>query len=120
VALTTAPVTFNQDIKALVVDDRFDAEFLLYWLELRGPDLLRLADVANHGTKRMPSELLFASPVARPPVEEQRVLVTTLQALDARREAETVYLTHARTAKSALMSVLLTGELRVTPDEETA
>lgn len=117
VALTIAPVTFNQDIKALVVDDRFDAEFLLYWLELRGPELLKLADVANHGTKRMPSELLFASPVARPPLEEQRALVATLRAFDARREAESAYLKRARATRSAIRSVLLTGELRVTPDE---
>jgi type I restriction enzyme, S subunit len=117
VAMTTAPVAFNQDIKALVPDSGFTPEFLLYWFELRGPDILRLVDVANHGTKRLPSELLFASPVPKPTLTEQHAVVDILRSVDQRRETELVTLSNLQIAKSVLMSVLLSGEVRVIPDE---
>jgi type I restriction enzyme, S subunit len=52
-----------------------------------------------------------------PPVEEQEEIVCIIQSLDNRRHCELAYLADLRNLKSALMSVLLTGELRVTPDE---
>ncbi|MDY6949320.1 MAG: restriction endonuclease subunit S, partial [Pseudomonadota bacterium] len=118
VAITMAPVAFNQDIKALVAGEGFEPEFLLYWLELRSSDVLRLVDVANHGTKRLPTELLFASLVPKPPLEEQRSVTAILRSADRRREIELKALQDLRFVKSALMSVLLTGELRVTPNQD--
>jgi type I restriction enzyme, S subunit len=54
-----------------------------------------------------------------PPVDEQRQVVTVLKSLDEQISRERDVLRKARHAKSALMSVLLTGELRVTPDPES-
>lgn len=53
----------------------------------------------------------------RPELEEQVRIGTTFGALDSRISSEREYLSALRHEKSALMSVLLTGELRVTPDE---
>lgn len=120
VAVTTGPVAFNQDIKALVPNQDFESEFLLFWLQHRGTNILDLTDVSNHGTKRLPSERLFESGVPRPPVAEQRALIELLAGWDARIDSETACLGQLHEVKAALMSVLLTGEVRVKPDDEAA
>jgi type I restriction enzyme S subunit len=51
-----------------------------------------------------------------PPLNEQREIVQSLQAVDNNIDAEQESAEHLRAVKSALMSRLLTGELRVTPD----
>jgi len=63
---------------------------------------------------------LTSWPVALPPLGEQDETVGVLNSIDARVDAEDEFLLGLRDAKSALMSVLLTGEVRVTPDEEAA
>lgn len=120
VAVTTAPVAFNQDIKALVPHGGFDPLFLLYWLQSRRSQILELAEVSNHGTKRLPTELLFSSGVPAPPLDEQRALVLVFESTDERLDAELSNISQLRHVRSALTSVLLTGELRVTPDEASA
>ena len=120
VAVTVGPVAFNQDIKALVPASRFESDFILYWLQERGSEILNLTDVSNHGTKRLPSELLFDSKVPAPSKEEQIEIVEILRSFDGRRESEQAWMAQLREVKSALMSVLLTGEVRVRVDEESA
>lgn len=55
--------------------------------------------------------------VARPPLSEQRQIGIALDMLCEREAAEDSVVGVLRILKTALMSVLLTGELRVTPDE---
>ena len=82
VAFAAAPLTFNQDIKALIPAREWSSEFLLYWLQSKGADVLRLVDVANHGTKRLPTERLFSLVMARPPLGEQRKIAAILSSVD--------------------------------------
>lgn len=55
-----------------------------------------------------------------PPVAEMKQIESAIQAVQQRVEAESSSVDALRQAKSALMSVLLTGEVRVTPDKEDA
>ena len=55
-----------------------------------------------------------------PSLQEQNDICDVLQSLDQRLNAETESLYSFLSLKSALMSVLLTGELRVTPETEVA
>jgi type I restriction enzyme S subunit len=55
-----------------------------------------------------------------PPLDEQKKIVSHLQVIDKRRWLEGEYLQALQMLKSALMSALLTGDLRVTPDPEPA
>lgn len=57
--------------------------------------------------------------VPLPPLAEQVEITAVARTIEARLEAERGYLDGLLGAKAALMSVLLTGELRVTPDEAT-
>ena len=54
--------------------------------------------------------------LALPDLEEQSAIVESLETLNKREEAEQRWLTQLSVVKSALMSVLLTGELRIIPD----
>ena len=118
VALTLTNVAFNQDLKALVTGECFDPEFLLYWLEFREGRILSLVDTASHGTKRLPTKRLFAELVPCPAREEQERISLLLRSNDSYRSVAVENLESLAAVKSALMSVLLTGELRVTPDLE--
>jgi type I restriction enzyme S subunit len=55
-----------------------------------------------------------------PPLDEQNEIVAALDAMDSRVGREQDVLSGLRPLKSALMSVLLTGEMRVKPDEDAA
>lgn len=111
VALTTVPLTFNQDIKALVPGIEWSAEYLLYWLQSHAPYVLRLVDVANHGTKRLPSERLFALSVPRPPLPEQRKIAAILSSVDEAIEATQSVIDQLQVVKKAMMAELLTRGL---------
>lgn len=55
-----------------------------------------------------------------PPAVEQAEIVQAVEALDTRLRAESAVAEHLRALKTALVSVLLTGQVRVTPDGEAA
>lgn len=59
-------------------------------------------------------------PVPCPPLDEQRAVVQIAEALDATVRTEKMRVTGLADLKRALMAVLLTGELRVTPDPQAA
>ena len=120
VALTLSDVAFNQDMKALVPNEHFDLEFLLYWLESQQKQILGLVDASSHGTKRLPTSKLFAELVPCPQRDEQENIARVLRNHDLYRRSATAAREGMKTIKSGLMSILLTGELRVTPDPETA
>lgn len=58
--------------------------------------------------------------VALPSLDEQVKVSSGIMAMDARIDNDTRSVESLTELKSALMSVLLTGEVRVTPDEESA
>lgn len=63
---------------------------------------------------------MLALEVPVPPVEEQREMMAALVTIVDRISAEAAVCNELRRLKTGLMSVLLTGEVRVTPDEEAA
>ena len=120
VALTLSDVAFNQDMKALVPNEHFDSEFLLYWLESQQEQILSLVDASSHGTKRLPTSRLFAELVPCPQRDEQENIARLLRNHDLYRRSATAAREGMKTVKNGLTSILLTGELRVTPDPEAA
>lgn len=65
------------------------------------------------------STQLKAFPVPLPTIEEQAKIVESIDAVDHLLRIEREFADHVAGVRAALMSVLLTGELRVTPDEAT-
>jgi type I restriction enzyme S subunit len=68
----------------------------------------------------LPREQLLALPVVVPPRAEQDEINARLDTVRERAHAEETHLNALRSAKSALMTALLTGELRVRTDDESA
>lgn len=84
--ITVRPVTFNQDLKALVARDGVDPKFLAYAVKSMTPTILGLVDEAGHGTGRLATDLLQALEVPTPPLDEQRRIAGVLGALDDKIE----------------------------------
>lgn len=111
VALAVRSLAFNQDVKALVPSARFESEFLLQCLQAKALEVLRMVDVANHGTKRLASERLFALAVPAPPLAEQRKIAAILSAVDEAIEATQAVIDQLQVVKKAMMAELLTRGL---------
>lgn len=76
------PVTFNQDIKALVTKKGVDGEFLAYALTARKSRILRHVDSAGHGTGRLDTDLLKNTSLLLPPLPEQHKIAEILRTWD--------------------------------------
>jgi type I restriction enzyme S subunit len=112
VGITTRPVTFNQDLKALAVRNETNPAYLAYWLVGHKAELMSLVDHAGHGTGRLTTECLSAVEVNIPPPGEQDRVVKILDTAD-----EAVRTTEALIAakvqhKQTLAEQLLTGKCR--------
>lgn len=82
VALTNLPVTFNQDLKALICKEGIDTTFLYYWLKGNEHQILGIVDEAGHGTKRIQTDRLMNLNVTVPELPTQRRIASILSAYD--------------------------------------
>ncbi|MFO1052219.1 MAG: restriction endonuclease subunit S [Planctomycetota bacterium] len=112
VARTTVPVAFNQDMRALVPGPDLDGDFVLLWLESQRDSVLKLVDVANHGTKRLPSEQFFALTLPVPPLAEQRKIAAILSSVDETIEKTEAVIAQLDVVKKAMLEELLTRGTR--------
>lgn len=79
VALTSVPVTINQDMKAITFSDRILPEFAVRFLQGVGKQVLAtIVEEAGHGTKVVRMDEWRSVPLAIPPVAEQQAIVAYL------------------------------------------
>src|SRR5262249_5912407 len=73
VSINEAPVTINQDMKALVPSERLKSDYLLWTLKAAHGYLLSRVSTAAHGTKRMEVEVLadFQIPLPHPDLQDE-------------------------------------------------
>ena len=114
VARCELPMAFNQDIKALVVREGVDSDFLLWWLVAHERLLLSKTAMSTHGTKRLPTEDLFALEIPVPTPDEQTAIALTISDMDEEISALGRRLQKARQIKQGMMQQLLTGRIRLT------
>lgn len=86
VGLTTRPVTFNQDLKALVPVEDVDARFLAYALRARTAEILSMVGEAGHGTGVLPTDRIQALEIPLPQLAEQRAIARIVGTLDDKIE----------------------------------
>lgn len=120
VALTVSPVTFNQDIKALQPSPDFNAEFLLYWLRGQKARVLSVASSSSHGTRTIPTDSLLNLLVPCPPLSEQQRIASVLRNTELAAGFNSEELKVLQKFKATLASSLLSGQIRVTPNEATS
>lgn len=114
------PTVYESNMMRLSLDDsRLMSQFGFLWLssEHAKKHLRRKAKRAVAQASINQDDVMTV-PTPCPPRDEQRRIVQISAGVDERLESENRELAAVRDLKSALMSVLLTGELRVTPDPE--
>jgi type I restriction enzyme S subunit len=117
IAWTTAPVTVNQDMKALKPKQGVNAEFLARWLDSAQRAFVPLIDEAGHGTRRLPMERWRDLTVALPPEDEQSTIVRflheTTNTLMKAIERPHREITLLREYRTRLIADVVTGKLDV-------
>ena len=111
---------FNVNNHAHVVrgSERCATEWFFLFFKHR--DIVQHLTRQGAGRYKLRKATLMDLLVALPPVDEQLAIFRTLRTVEQYVEGEVEQKTAATKLKSALMSVLLTGELRVTPDKDVA
>jgi type I restriction enzyme, S subunit len=106
ICLPRRPMSFNQDVRALRPRDDSDGCFLAFLLVAHRERLMRLVDMAGHGTGRLDTDKLKALEIALPhPAEKQRI-ADCLGSLDAAIAAESAALATLKAHKRGLMQGL--------------
>jgi type I restriction enzyme S subunit len=118
VGMSTKTCCTNQQINSIVCADAWDAEYVFYAVVAAKPRILERASttavpIINKGSFE---QVLIPCP----PAAEQTAIATGLSAVEDCRDANVADVAGLQRVKAALMSVLLTGEVRVTPDDEAA
>lgn len=82
VAVTSASITINQDMKAIRPYPGVDARFLAHVLEAAQPAFDKVMDIAGHGTRRLPTERWREIEIPVPDLIEQHLIVRFLDHMD--------------------------------------
>ena len=108
----------NQQINCVITDDSILSEYVYYALSFTSRKLARLAGITAVPIVSKSKFLSFK--VMVPPFGEQKQIVRVLSALDQFIEVNQKRMAVLTEVKLGLLSLLLTGELRVGTDTETA
>lgn len=100
--------------------DLITTRYMLYYMMLRFRYQTELVAEVGASTTipHLPREKLIRLPVLVPPRAEQDEIVSALDSIRCSELSNMAFMAELRAVKSALLSLLLTGELRVTPDPE--
>jgi type I restriction enzyme, S subunit len=113
IGLATRPVSFNQDIKALVPKSGIMPEFLVYSLQARSDQILDLVSSAGSGTGVLDTGLLKRLPIWVPARHEQQQIVDSVTVADRSIEALERLIVKKQAIKQGMMQQLLTGRTRL-------
>lgn len=109
VALTTAEVTINQDMKALMPFAPETGEFLLLTLRALEPEILAAVQRSTHGTCKLETDVLHGLAVPIPPLAEQRRIVARVDQLMGRVDELEAQLASSKTTAEDLMEAVVAG-----------
>lgn len=114
VAVAEVAVTFNQDLKAIIADERkVLGIYLAYFLDSQGEQIRSFTTLAGHGTGRLALEVLVNLPVPLPPLPEQRRISGILSTWDRSIETLESLIAAKERRKQTLMQQLLSGRMRL-------
>ena len=79
VALTGREVTFNQDMKGIIPNSDFSAEFVFHWFKDNSARILQATEESTHGTKRLATDVLYGMQIPKPSPAKQEMAVTAFE-----------------------------------------
>ena len=80
VALTGREVTFNQDMKGIILNSDFSAGFVFHWFKDNSVRILQATEESTHGTKRLATDVLYGMQIPKPSPEKQEKAVVVFEA----------------------------------------
>jgi type I restriction enzyme S subunit len=113
VGYVTRPMSFNQDIKALIPEKEVDGLFFSFFLASQKEKMRQLVSIAGHGTGRLDTESIKSFPVNLPSLGEQKKIAKILVAWDQAITATEKLLANRLQQKNALVQQLLSGKKRI-------
>ncbi|MGQ9349421.1 restriction endonuclease subunit S [Mycolicibacterium gilvum] len=113
IGLAQLPVSFNQDVKALVPKAGILPEFLLYALQARSGQIRELVSSAGSGTGVINTQLLQRLPIWVPSEETQRTVVEAMSDTDDLIATLERLIVKKQAIKLGMMQQLLTGRTRL-------
>jgi type I restriction enzyme S subunit len=119
-ALPEYPVPESSIIRARLNLERCWPTFFLYFWNGATGHQLRMSIARQVAVSGISAGDLVQLHVPVPSLDEQRVIASAIDTLGARLSGEHQVREQLGNLKTALMSVLLTGEVRVKPDEEAS
>jgi type I restriction enzyme M protein len=113
-AVLRVPAAINQDMKALVPDDRLSAEYLCLAMWARNRELVALTERSTHGTRKLGTERLLDFTIPLPSLEEQEAVVELDRNLRQQSEEFARLTEETRAALAEVMPALLAQDAPVT------
>jgi type I restriction enzyme S subunit len=116
-AITTQPVTINQDIKALHCRELLEPHYLRDFLRGLEAQLVAITEESAHGTRKLESEVLGRFQVCVPTMAEQHAIVAHIAAetakLDALRAVTERTISLLKERRATLIAAAVTGQIKV-------
>lgn len=113
VAMNMVPMAINQDIKALLPDEDFLADYLLHSIQFNGDRILGRCLKSGTTVESIEFSWLKAFTILVPSIGEQTAIANVLSELDSEIAALDGRLRKARQLKQGMMQELLTGRIRL-------
>lgn len=79
VAVTGREVTFNQDMKGIIPNFDFSAEFVFHWFKDNSLRILQATEESTHGTKRLATDVLYGMQIPKPSPAKQKIAVNIFE-----------------------------------------
>jgi len=111
--LAMRPVSFNQDVKALIPRPSLMPQFLTYSLHAQRDSILDLVSSAGSGTGVLDTGLLKRLSIWLPEPHEQERIVDAIEDADSAVEALQRIIAKKQAIKQGMMQQLLTGKTRL-------
>ena len=117
VAISTVPLTINQDMKAMIPSAECLPEYLLFLLDGLHEDLSTLLEESGHGTKTLPTDKFGNFSILLPPPEEQAEIVSHIKDID-RHFDKAISVVHEQSQrldemKRVIISEAVTGKIKI-------
>lgn len=109
--MASQEMSTNQQINSIVCNKDWDYHFVYYWMSRIAKLLVEMA--GKHAVPIINKTGFSVMPVLKVPIDEQRAIGKILDSIDIQIHNEEVFINNLGYLKSALMQVLLTGEVRV-------
>ncbi len=82
ICLATRPVSFNQDVKALIPKGEISSEYIFYWLRGYEKKLLQMVDETGIGAGKLDTELLERIEILLPPKNYREKVIRWIKVFD--------------------------------------